>query len=351
MLWRTGLGRRTIVRQETLRRLISLGLLVILLLIFGLTSDRFFTANNIYNMLRESSLVGILAIGVTLVIITGGNDLSCGALMGLNCMLIAHMMHYTSLPLGVIMLITLGVAILGGMLNGFSVAILRIPDFIATLSTKFIFIGLMYVFAIHDEYGGLTTVSIKHDVIKWLGGKFREGPLDGLYYCTIAFILLAIIVQFILKNTKTGTNLYAIGANRNSAEVTGISYVRTKFIAFIITGVCSFVACLFFLGKNRSAEPGGGVGYEFEAISATVIGGCAFSGGRGDIIGTVIGVLFMRVLENGILKFGFPTETQQLLSGVVIVVMLIFDAFYNEFMTERTRRSGAKQREMAVSTK
>ena len=108
------------------------------------------------------------------------------------------------------------------------------------------------------------------------------------------------------------------------------------------------MASLFFLGKNRSAEPGGGVGYEFKAISATVIGGCAFSGGRGDIIGTVIGVLFMRVLENGILKFGFPTETQQLLSGVVIVIMLIFDAFYNEFMSERTRRRGAMKREMAV---
>ena len=92
----------------------------------------------------------------------------------------------------------------------------------------------------------------------------------------------------------------------------------------------------------------GGVGYEFRAISATVIGGCAFSGGRGDIVGTVIGVLFMRVLENGILKFGFPTETQQLLTGVVIVLMLIFDAFYNEFMTERSRRRGAMAREMAV---
>ena len=336
------------MRQETLRRVISMALLIILLLIFGFTSEKFFTASNIYNMLRECSLVGILAIGVTLVIITGGNDLSCGALMGLNCMLIANLMHYTTLPLAVILLVTLGVALLCALFNGFVVAILRIPDFIATLSTKFVFTGLMYVFAIHDQYGGLTTVSIRHDFIKDLGDKFRDGPLDGLYYCTIAFIVLAAIVQFILKNTKLGTNLYAIGANRQSAEISGISFVKTKMAAFFISGICAFVACLFFLGKNRSAEPGGGIGYEFKAISATVIGGCAFSGGRGDIVGTVIGVLFMRVLENGILKFGFPTETQQLLSGVVIVVMLIFDAFYNEFMTERTRRRGALQREMAV---
>jgi len=328
--------------------LISFGLLVLLLLIFGLASNKFFTPANIYNMLRECSLVGILAIGVTLIIITGGNDLSCGALMGLNCIVIAHFLHYTELGLGVILPIALATAILGGAFNGFCVSILRIPDFIATLSTKFVFVGLMYVFAIHDRYGGLTTESIKDPVIRWFGGKIGSGPLDGLYYCTIAFFLLAAVVQFLLKRTRLGTNLYAIGANRNSAEISGISFVRTKFAAFLISGLCTFVAALFFIGKTRTAEAGGGVGYEFRAISATVIGGCAFSGGRGDIVGTVIGVLFMRVLENGILKFGFPTETQQLLTGVVIVLMLIFDAFYNEFMTERSRRRGAMAREMAV---
>lgn len=333
------------MRQETLRRIISFGLLLVLLLVFGLTTDKFFTANNIYNMLRECSLVGILAIGVTLVIITGGNDLSCGALMGLSCMVISSLLYYTELPVGWCMVIAFAVSILGGLLNGFCVAILRIPDFIATLSTKFIFIGLMYVVSIRDAYGSPTTQSIKNATIKWLGSKIGSGPLDGMYYCTIAFVILAVVVQFVLKNTRTGTNLYAIGANRNSAEISGISFVKTKMSAFLISAVCAFAASLFFLGKSRAAEPGGGVGYEFKAISATVIGGCAFSGGRGDIIGTVIGVMFMRVLENGILKFGFPTQTQQLLTGIVIVAMLIFDAYYNEFMVERTRRRSARLRE------
>ncbi len=337
------------MRQETLRRLISFSLLVLLLLIFGLTSERFFTPVNIYNMLRECSLVGILAIGVTLIIITGGNDLSCGALMGLNCMVIANLLYYTELNLAWILLITLLVAVAGGLFNGFIVSVLRIPDFIATLSSKFVFIGLMYVLAIHDQYGGLTTVSIQNPVIKWFGGKISEGPLTGLYYCTIAFFVLALLVQFILKRTRLGTHLYAIGANRNSAEISGISFTKTKMFAFLIAGFCSFVASLFFIGKTRTAEAGGGVGYEFKAISATVIGGAAFSGGRGDIVGTVIGVLFMRVLENGILKFGFPTETQQLLTGIVIVLMLIFDAFYNEFMTERSRRHSALAATMAVT--
>lgn len=339
------------MRQETLRRLISFALLIVLLLVFGLTSDKFFTAGNVYNMLRECALVGILAIGVTLVIITGGNDLSCGALMGLDCMIISHILyHYPQIPMPAVLLITLGCALLGGLFNGFVVSVLRIPDFIATLSTRFVFVGLCYALAIHDAYGGLTTFSIKDPTIKWFGSKISSGPFEGLYYCTIAFIILAVIVQFILKQTKLGVNIYSVGANPKSAEISGISIVKTKIAAFMIGGFCTFLAALFFLGKNRSAEPGGGVGYEFQAISATVIGGAAFSGGRGDIIGTVIGVLFMNALKNGILKYGFPTETQQLLTGIVIVVMLIFDAFYNEFMSERTRRHSAKLRE-AVSSK
>lgn len=337
------------MRQETLRRFVSLGLLVLLLLVFGLTTDSFFTKLNIYNLLRECSIIGILAIGVTLIIITGGNDLSCGALLGVVCMVIAHLLHYTEWNLGAILFVALLVALAGGILNGFAVSILRIPDFIATLSTKFVFIGLMYIFAIRTEYGQITTETIKVDFIKELGGKVRGGPLDGLYYCTIAFLALAIIVQFILKSTKLGIDIYAIGANRNSAEISGISFVKTKMTVFFISGLCCFVGALFFLGKNRTAETASGIGLEFKAISATVIGGCAFSGGRGDIIGTVIGVMFMRVLENGILKFGFPTETQQLITGIVIVLMLVFDAFYNEYMHARTRKARVAPREKAVA--
>ncbi|MDO4548545.1 MAG: ABC transporter permease [Clostridia bacterium] len=327
------------MRQETLRRFVSLGLLILLVIIFGVTSDSFFTARNIYNLLRECSVIGILAIGVTMIIITGGNDLSCGSLMGAICMVIAHLIHYTEMNLATILFIAFLAAIAGGLLNGFSVAILRIPDFIATLSSKFIFIGVMYILAIRTEFGQITTESISDPFIRELGGRITSGPLDGLYWCTLAFIAMVIIAQFILKNTRTGINIYAVGSNRNSAEISGISAVRTKFTVFLFSAICAFVGALFFLGRNRAAETASGIGLEFKAISATVIGGCAFSGGRGDMIGTLIGVLFMRVLENGILKFGFPTQTQQVITGVVIVAMLIFDAFYNEYMLKKTRKS------------
>jgi len=114
---------------------------------------------------------------------------------------------------------------------------------------------------------------------------------------------------------------------------------------FLVSALCAFVGSLFFMAKMRSAETTTGLGLEFQAISATVIGGCAFSGGRGDILGTVIGVLFLKVLENGILKFNFSTPTQQIASGCVIVAMLIFDAAYNRYMREKATKAAAIARE------
>ncbi|MCI8504736.1 MAG: ABC transporter permease [Lachnospiraceae bacterium] len=329
------------MRQETLRRMISFVLLVILLIVFGTTSSSFFTVNNIMTLLREASVVGMLAVGVTMCIITGGNDLSCGALLGLVSMVVAHLYHYTALPLMAILLIALAVALLGGMLNGICVAVLQIPDFVATLSTKMIFTGLILVFAIRNSAGLITTETINNPSISALGGAFP----GGLYYSVAAFFLLAILAQFYLKRTKSGTYLYAMGSNRKSAEYSGISFVKVKMTAFMISAFCAYIGALFLLGRNRAAETATGMGFEFQAISATVIGGCAFAGGRGDMIGTVIGVLFMQVLKNGIMKYNFSTQTQAVVSGVVIVVMLVFDAFYNDYMQKKTTRAAAIARE------
>ncbi len=329
------------MRQEMLRRYISFGLLAALVLAFSLTSEFFFTSNNIYNLLRESSIVGILAIGITMTIITGGNDLSCGALLGLDAMVISRLLYVNEANVWIAITAALAVSLLGGLFNGFLVAILRIPDFIATLSSKFVFSGLTLMFAIRSATGMITTKTLSDPTIKWFGGK-----LDfGLYYVTIAFFALAILSQFLLKNTRLGVHTYAIGSNRNSAELSGISYIKTKFAAFVMSGFCAFVGSLFFLGKIRAADTESGIGMEFQAISAAVIGGCAFTGGRGDVVGTVIGVLFLKVLENGVLKFNLSTEMQKVLTGSVIVIMLVFDAAYNKYMQAKTSKSAVIARE------
>lgn len=323
------------MRQETIRRLVSVGLLAALVLFFGLTSEYFFTASNIFTLLRECSTTGIIAIGVSMVIITAGIDLSTGAMVGFISMLCANLLYYTSIPASVIIVLALVVGTLCGYLNGVLVTLLRLPDFIATLSTQFLFRGLALIFAIRTATGMISNKVIDNPTILLLGGS-----INGIYLVTMAFAVMAVIGQFLLKRTKLGTYTYAIGANRKSAELSGVNYGRIKRSVFTITGFCCGVAALFLMGKMRSVTPDTGIGLEFDVIAAVVVGGCAFSGGRGDIFGTVIGALFMNVLTNGIYKYNLPTATQLIIKGSVIVAMIIFDSVYNRYMERKITQSG-----------
>ena len=332
------------MRQETIRRLVSIGLLCVLTLFFGLTSEYFFTTNNIFTLLRESSITGIMAIGVSMVIITAGIDLSTGAMVGFISMLCANLLYYTTVPAEVIIIIALVVGVLCGYLNGFLVTVLRLPDFIATLSTQFLFRGLALIFAIRTATGMISNKVITNGTILLLGGS-----IDGVYLVTYAFLILAVVGQFLLKHTKLGNYTYAIGANRKSAELSGINFGKIKRTVFSITGLCCGIASLFLMGKMRSVTPDTGIGMEFDVIAAVVVGGCAFSGGRGDIFGTVIGTLFMNVLTNGIYKYNLPTAAQLIIKGSVIVVMVVFDSVYGSHMERKITKSGKLLEEQEVT--
>ena len=329
------------MRQETIRRIISLVLLVVLTIFFTATTNTFLSWDNITSMLREAAFVGIIAIGVTSCIITGGNNLSGGLTLGLVSMVFAHLYHYTSISLLMIILICLAAGLAAGAFNGFVVSILQINDFIATLSTGMIFQGITYMLAVRNQYGSITSEMIKNRTILSLGGRFS----NGIYYVTIVWIILTVIMQLVLKKTKIGTHIYAMGSNRKSAEYSGISFIKIKMTVFIIAGFCSFVGAMFLLGRNGTCDVDTGTALSLQAISASVIGGAAFSGGRGDMVGTFIGVLFMQVLRNGVLKFNMTTGQQAIISGIIIVLMLVFDAYYNEFMQKRTTRAAAIARE------
>ena len=325
------------MRQETIRRLLSVGLLAVLVLVFGFTSETFFTARNILTLLRECATTGIIAVGVTMVIITAGIDLSTGALVGFVSMLCANLLYYTEIPAWVIILIALTTGTIGGYLNGTLITRLRLPDFIATLSTQFLFRGLTLIFAIRSETGMITNKVIDNPTIILLSGNFR-----GVHYVTITFLIVAIIGQIILKCSKLGVYTFAIGANLRSAEFSGINYGRIKRIVFSITGFLCALSALFLMGRIRSVTPSTGTGIEFDVIAAVVVGGCAFSGGRGDIFGTVIGVIFMMVLTNGIYKYNLPTAAQLIVKGSVIIVMIVFDSVYKQYMQNKIVRGGTQ---------
>lgn len=329
------------MRQENIRRLISIGLLSVLLTVFGLTTDSFFTSVNLLNILRESSVVGIMAIGVTFVIITAGIDLSTGAIVGMSAMICANLLYHYHLPAGLIMLIAILIGTAAGFLNGLLVTLLRLPDFIATLSTQFIFQSLVLVFAIREN-GSIVGKVIENRTILLMGGS-----INGVYLVSMAFIVLATAGQIILKKTKLGTYIYAVGANRKSADLSGVPVNKIKMAVFGITGFLCGIAALFTMGRVGSVSTDMGSGMEFDVISAVVVGGCAFNGGRGDVIGSVVGALFMAVLQNGILKYNFPTAIQLVVKGVVIIFMVVFDSIYNSYMEKRIITKARQQEELA----
>ena len=317
------------MRQERIRRLISIGLLLALVIVFSVTTTSFMTLSNVQLILREASVYGIIGVGVTFVIITAGIDLSTGAILGFSAMVCARVLYQFGLPASVIIILALVLGTLCGYINGVLVSKLRLPDFIATLALQFILQAFMLVFAIRKD-GVIVNQVIKDRTIQLFGAS-----IDGFYFVTIAFLLVALIGQIILKRTKLGTYIYATGSNLKSATLSGINTGRIKRIVFTITGFLCGLGALFTMGRVGSVSTDIGIGTEFEVISAVVVGGCAFSGGRGDVIGTVIGAIFMAVLKNGILKYNLPTAAQIIVKGVVIIFVVMFDAIYNRYMEKR----------------
>jgi ribose transport system permease protein len=322
------------VRQERIRRFVSIGLLLALILIFGSTSEFFLTAGNIFNFLREAAVPGILAVGVTFVIITAGIDLSTGALVAFVAMLCANLLYYSTIPVPIILLIGVIVGALAGSFNGFLVSKLKLPDFIATLSTMGIFRGLTLIAAIREN-GVISNKVIREPDFIILGGH-----ISGLYISTIAFVIIVIIGQFILKKTKFGIYTYSVGANRKSAELSGINADRIKVMVYTISGICCAIGAMFQAAKMQTATAEMGIGLEFDVIAAVVVGGCAFSGGRGDVLGSAVGALFMVILTNGLYKYNFPAAYQIIIKGAVIVAMVIFDSVYQSVIEDRKRKAG-----------
>ncbi len=325
------------MNKNVIRRLISLGLLFVLCLVFTIASPYFLTLNNIMEILRDASTVGIIGIGVTMVILTAGIDLSTGSAMAMVGMTMANIYRYTLWPIWLMILLGILVGVLGGLFNGFIVTKLHLPEFIATLSTLNMYRAITYIIAI-KENGLITSQAFKVKNFIVLGRS-----VGGVYYVTIAFVVMVIIGQIILKYTRFGTNLYAVGSNMKSAQLSGIKTDRVRILAFTITGFCVGVSAVFTTARLQSTTALLGDGMEFDVIAAVVVGGCALSGGRGDMIGTLIGAIFMAALDNGIYKFQVNTAYQLVIKGIIIICVVVFDAWYNNFMDEFTRNRKLKE--------
>ena len=314
---------------KTIRRLISIGLVLIMAIIFSLTSDVFLNFNNIMNLLKDSAYLGLIALGMSFVIIGGGVDLSAG---GIACVvgILSVRMSVIGIPGILIVPIAVLLGALCGLINSVFITRVKLTEFVATLALGFVYTGLTLVFAFRER-GVITSVAVP----RWSSLRAFGGSIGGVYIITIAWILLAAIFFLILTKTKFGLHTYSIGSHARAAQMSGVNTDRVKVIGYLICGGCAGLAVVLQVALNGSSPLSIGGGYEFKAIAACVVGGVVLGGGKGDTISAVVGSLFLIMLMNGLYKYGLATSWEYILQGVIILIATAFDAVFNRITSKR----------------
>ncbi len=298
--------------RDYLRRYGLILSFLLLCLALTLLSDRFLTVNNMVNVLRQSTINGIIAIGMTYVILTAGIDLSVGAILALSAVVTADLLQGgTAVPLAI--LIGLGIGSTMGLINGLIITKANVPPFVATLGMMTIARGLTLTYTEGRPITGLP------DAFRTLGtGSIGPVPVPILL-AAAAFI----IGYILLTRTALGQFIFAIGNNPTAARFAGISVDRTITFVYVLAGALSALAGMILIARLDSAQPTAGTAYEFDAIAAVVVGGTSFAGGQGGLGGTLVGVLIIAVLNNGLNLLNVSSFYQPVVTGVVIAVALL----------------------------
>lgn len=322
-----GLMRR-LTNKGAQQRVLAFASLVALLLVFSLASPNFMQMSNIIAILQATSVNGVLAIGVTLIIITGGIDLSVGTLMTFTAVMAGVVLTYAGMPLfmGVIAAIAFGA--LSGFCSGTLVAKMKLPPFIATLGMMLILKGLSLVISgtrpiYFNDTPGFDLIS-RGSII---GEFFPAVPLPN---GVVILFLVALITGYILRRTVLGRFTFAIGSNEEAVRLSGVNVDFWKIAIYSLAGAICGIAGLLIASRLNSAQPALGLGYELDAIAAVVIGGTSLAGGRGTILGTLIGALIMAVLTNGLRVLSVAQEWQTIVTGAIIIL-----AVYADIMRKR----------------
>jgi ribose transport system permease protein len=298
--------------------------LLLLIVIFSLLSDRFLTYRNWLNIIEQSSIMAIVAIGATFVIITAGIDLSVGSLVALSGILSAGVVVNNGLPWWVGLLVGMLAGGVVGLFNGLSVTRLGLSAFITTLATMAMARGLTLAYSNGQTIFGLP------DAYNFLGG----GNIVGIPIPVILTIIAFIIGHLVLSKTVFGHQVYAIGGNREAAHLAGIRVKRVELIVYIVAGLLSGFGGLLLTGRLTAALPTSATGLELNVIAAVVIGGASLFGGRGTMIGTFFGVLTIGVLSNGLDLLNVSPFWVQFTQGGVIFLAVLIDA-----LGQRRRRA------------
>ena len=328
---------------NTLRRLILILMMIILGAALYTQNPTFLTMGNLMTLLQEAGLYGIIALGLTFVLITGQIDVSVGAIIAFTSMLCVNFLVKTNIPVPLFVPLAVGCGALIGAGNGFFITRFKLPPFIVTLATRGIFAGLALLIAVR-EGGFVRNVYIQNPAYLWFGSS-----IGITHVVTITFFLLAIAAHILLKYSSFGTNVYATGANITAAQLSGVNTNRITVGVYALVGMCSSLAAIFISSRMMTAMPELGIGQEMDVIAAVVIGGTAFAGGIGDIPGTVLGVLFLAMIKNGILKLGISPFVQPILIGGLIVAAVILDTWYRRLAEKMITQAAMRRRAAAYA--
>lgn len=298
-----------VIRNRMLEKSAIYLILVAVFAAAAVASPVFLKERNILNVLRQASILGVVAIGQTFVILTGGIDLSVASVMALMSILSANMMEGQNALVLQISLMCLGIAALIGLVNGLLVVKLRIPPFIATLGMLLMIQGFRFLYS-----GGMPKGSIPEN-LRYLGRGLLLGFPTPAWFC----VMMGVVAWIILKGTIIGRAIYALGGNTRAAYLSGVKTGRVQIIAYILSGFWAGFAGLLLTGWIGLADNWLGQGYELDSIAAVVIGGTVLTGGKGSVWGSLAGSLMMAILFNLVILLGLDVEMQRIGKGLVII--------------------------------
>lgn len=299
----------------------QLGPLLALLLacaFFAVTTERFFSGQNLSLILQQVTVVGVIAIGQTLVILTAGIDLSCGMLMALGGIVMTRLAVEAGLPSPLAVAAGVAATTLFGLVNGLLVTRIRLPSFIVTLGTFNI------AFAITQLYSGSQTVTDLPAAMTALGNTFTLGGTE-VAFGTVLMLALYALAWFVLRETAAGRHVYAVGNNAEAARLVGIPAQRVVLAVYASAGALYGIASLLAVARTGVGDPNAGQTENLDAITAVVLGGTSLFGGRGVVLGSLLGALIVGVFRNGLTLMGVSSVYQVLVTGVLVIVAVAVD--------------------------
>lgn len=318
-----------------------LAAMIAVALVVALTTANFLDPGNLSNLALQVSIVAIVAVGSTVVIFTGGIDLSPGSAIALMTMVFATALKVQGLPIAAAIALVLALGLALGAIAGVLTAYLRIPSFITTLAALSAYRGVAFMFN-----NGSPVFQLSPDLEALFYGRLGGVPLPLFYV-----VILYAAAFYWLRYTPSGRSVYAVGGNPNAARLSGIDVRRVQLAAFLIAGVTAALGAVLMAARLNSGSPNYGVGLELSAIAAAVIGGASLAGGRGNILNTAIGAMTIVIVQNGLNLNAVPTSFQNVITGAIIVLAVGIDMWRGELARLIARIAGRPAGSAALGNK